>query len=176
MKARPRGRALSAAALTLLAAALTLLAAGCTASEEAPAVEAESATVVRVVDGDTLDVDGAEGFTVRLLGIDAPEAGECGALEATQRLEQLLPPGTDIVVIADPVSDATDRYGRRLAYIETSSHGDLGALLVTEGLTGVWWPSSEPAPTRASGYEQLRDQARDAGTGSWGPCGRLGRG
>ena len=37
-------------------------------------------TVVRVVDGDTLDVSSGE--RVRLIGIDTPEVGECGDDEA----------------------------------------------------------------------------------------------
>ena len=154
---------------------LALLASSCSLVQEQSESSTESATVVRGVDGDTSEARGAEDCTRRVLGIDAPELGECGALEATQRLEQLLPPGADITVITDPVSDPVDRYGRRLAYIETSGAGDLGAVLVTEGLTGVWWPASEPMPERASGYGRLRDQARSEGTGSWGQCGHLGR-
>ena len=46
-------------------------------------------TVVAVVDGDTVDVapsDGSPTLTVRLIGIDAPERGECEADAATWTL------------------------------------------------------------------------------------------
>src|SRR5688572_12430183 len=48
-----------------------------------PASAAELVGTPRVVDGDTLEVDGTR---VRLLGIDAPERGEPGSAEATSAL------------------------------------------------------------------------------------------
>jgi endonuclease YncB( thermonuclease family) len=45
----------------------------------------------RVVDGDTLDVSGPGGeVTVRIVGINAPEAGECFGDEATDALAELV--------------------------------------------------------------------------------------
>jgi micrococcal nuclease len=44
--------------------------------------------VVRVLDGDTLVLEGGE--RVRLIGIDAPEASECFGDEATSRLRELV--------------------------------------------------------------------------------------
>jgi len=43
--------------------------------------------VTRVVDGDSLDL--ADGRRIRLLGLDAPERGECMSLEAYERLKEL---------------------------------------------------------------------------------------
>ncbi|MDT1991628.1 thermonuclease family protein [Micrococcus luteus] len=139
MPPRLRGRA-SLAAVALSALLLT----GCTPSEPAEAgtpsagdggapsaqpvvaqpsstLEAgDPATVVRVVDGDTVVVrkDGRE-ETVRLLNIDTPEtkhpnkAVQCLGPEATQALETLLRPGDDVVLRYD--LERTDRYGRTLA-------------------------------------------------------------
>ncbi|MCV7576238.1 thermonuclease family protein [Micrococcus luteus] len=139
MPPRLRGRA-SLAAVALSALLLT----GCTPSEPAEAgtpsagdggapsaqpvvaqpsstLEAgDPATVVRVVDGDTIVVrrDGQE-ETVRLLNIDTPEtkhpnkAVQCLGPEATQALETLLRPGDDVVLRYD--LERTDRYGRTLA-------------------------------------------------------------
>ena len=130
--------ALPAAALSLL------LLTGCTPSEPAEAgapstgdggapsaqpvvaqpsstLEAgDPATVVRVVDGDTIVVrrDGQE-ETVRLLNIDTPEtkhpnkAVQCLGPEATEALETLLRPGDDVVLRYD--LERTDKYGRTLA-------------------------------------------------------------
>ena len=139
MPPRLRGRA-SLAAVALSALLLT----GCTPSEPAEAgipstgdggapsaqpvvaqpsstLEAgDPATVVRVVDGDTIVVrrDGQE-ETVRLLNIDTPEtkhpnkAVQCLGPEATQALETLLRPGDDVVLRYD--LERTDKYGRTLA-------------------------------------------------------------
>lgn len=87
----------------------------------APAAADEAqATVVRVVDGDTLiaDVDG-ERTRVRLLNIDAPElhhgtqAQECLGPEATAFLARRLPGGTTVTLAFD--REREDRYGRTLA-------------------------------------------------------------
>lgn len=139
MPLRLRGRA-SLAAIALSALLLT----GCTPSEPAEAgtpstgdggapsaqpvvaqpsstLEAgDPATVVRVIDGDTVVVrrDGRE-ETVRLLNIDTPEtkhpnkAVQCLGPEATQALETLLRPGDDVVLRYD--LERTDKYGRTLA-------------------------------------------------------------
>ena len=139
MPPRLRGRA-SLAAVALSALLLT----GCTPSEPAEAgipstgdggapsaqpvvaqpsstLEAgDPATVVRVIDGDTIVVrrDGQE-ETVRLLNIDTPEtkhpnkAVQCLGPEATQALETLLRPGDDVVLRYD--LERTDKYGRTLA-------------------------------------------------------------
>lgn len=165
---RVRGRALVAAVVLCLSS--------CAMSGDQHHVLSVSAEVVRVVDGDTVEVkSNEESQIVRVLGIDAPEAGDCGSGEATERLAQLLPPGSAVAVVGDPVSDSHDRYGRALAYLETEGTGDLGLLLVDEGLVGVWWPRNEPTPARAALYEEHRDLARDALVGSWAVCGELGR-
>lgn len=90
-------------------------------SGSAPAgVEGDPATVVRVVDADTVEVDrdGAQ-ETVRLLNIDTPEtkhpnkAVQCLGPEATDLLESLLEPGDRVVLQYD--QERTDPYGRTLA-------------------------------------------------------------
>lgn len=94
-----------------------------------------------VVDGDTIWVDGEK---VRLQSIDAPEImGKCRyerdlAERAKQRLSQLLS--------SEPFSispSGKDRYGRTLASIYISS-GEVGALMVREGLALVWRGRREP--------------------------------
>lgn len=82
--------------------------------------EAEAATVVRVVDGDTLviELDGEE-ERVRLLNIDAPESVhpsrpvECMGPEASEHMESLVQPGDDVVLEFD--QERTDQYDRLLA-------------------------------------------------------------
>ena len=80
----------------------------------------ESATVERIIDGDTLDASiKRETVRIRLLNIDTPEIGrdgnpsECFAEEAKQRLEELVPPGTKVHLEYD--QERLDKYGRTLA-------------------------------------------------------------
>lgn len=71
-------------------------------------------TVTHVVDGDTIDVTG--GVRVRLIGIDTPERGACGATEATAALRALVD-GRRVVLVPG-ARDDVDRYGRLLRYVE----------------------------------------------------------
>lgn len=80
----------------------------------------ESATVERIIDGDTLDASiQRETVRIRLLNIDTPEIGrdgnpsECFAEEAKQRLAELVPPGTKVHLEYD--QERLDKYGRTLA-------------------------------------------------------------
>lgn len=80
----------------------------------------DRAVVLRVVDGDTLDVryDGTE-HRVRLLNVDTPEtkhpgkAVECLGPEATSYLQETLEPGDEVRLEFDV--ELLDRYGRELA-------------------------------------------------------------
>ncbi len=82
--------------------------------------DGEQATLVRVVDGDTLVVDlGGQEERVRLLNIDTPETVhpsrpvECMGPEATERMEELVSPGDQLVLEFD--QERTDQYDRLLA-------------------------------------------------------------
>ncbi len=89
----------------------------------APPPDLPSAPVVRVVDGDTVDVrlDG-QVARLRLIGIDTPETVDprkpvqCFGREASAKAHELLD-GQTITVEADTTQDDVDRYGRLLRYI-----------------------------------------------------------
>ena len=87
-----------------------------------------AATVVRVVDGDTIVVRlGDRTETVRLIGIDTPESvardrpDECYGAEASSRLAELLPPGTAVQLTRDV--EPRDMYDRLLAYVHRPDDG-----------------------------------------------------
>lgn len=84
-----------------------------------------------VTDGDTIDVriDGRV-ETVRLVGMNAPERGECLADEAGRVLRARVD-GERVELVRD-VSDR-DRYGRLLRYVEVEGD-DVGAELIRAGL------------------------------------------
>ncbi|MBS1692472.1 MAG: thermonuclease family protein [Actinobacteria bacterium] len=83
----------------------------------APAASADAtATVLRVVDGDTIDVvDDARGrLRVRVLGIDTPETKgteECWGRQATEFATATLL-NRRVALVTDASQDAHDRYGR----------------------------------------------------------------
>ena len=84
--------------------------------------------VARVVDGDIVELGNGE--TVRLVGIDAPETGECGHDRATDRLAGLVL--GQAVRLLRPDEDR-DRYGRLLRYVDVGDQ-DVGLRLIRRGL------------------------------------------
>ncbi|PQZ92331.1 hypothetical protein CQ018_12580 [Arthrobacter sp. MYb227] len=112
-------RKLGAAIATVMSFGLVMTA--CTAVP-APSKNSDesAATVVRIIDGDTIvaDISGTD-TTVRLLNIDTPETKhpdkpvECLGQEATDFTESLLAPG-DKVTLAYGI-ERLDPYGRTLA-------------------------------------------------------------
>lgn len=85
-----------------------------TAAAPSSTVAASTVRVVAVIDGDTIDV--AALGRVRLIGIDAPERGECGHGEATMVLASLV--WDRDVQLVPGARDDSDRYGRLLRYVE----------------------------------------------------------
>ncbi len=120
-------------------------------------------SIEQVVDGDTLKVQGADGrFTVRLVGINSPEKGECFATQATAAMQELLA-GHTVTLVKD-VSE-TDQYGRLLRFVQTDAGVDVGAEMVRGGFAvSRRYP---PDIARNDGYDQIQAQARGAGVGEW---------
>lgn len=118
-----------------------------------------------VVDGDTvrLHVDGVQ-ESVRLVGINAPERGECLADEARALLGQLLAGGP--IRLERDTSDR-DRYGRLLRYVYT------GDVLVNEALVEAGMAVAhryEPDTANAGRLEAAQARAQAAGAGQWAPA------
>ncbi|HEY8525634.1 MAG TPA: thermonuclease family protein [Acidimicrobiales bacterium] len=133
------------------------------------------ATVVRVVDGDTLVVElaGRE-VPVRLIGIDTPETVapgrpvECYGAEASDHLRALAPAGTAVRLERDV--EARDMYDRLLAYVYRS--GD-GLLLNRAQVDGGFAEADDHPPNTAlrSELHAAEAAARAAGAGLWSACG-----
>lgn len=126
----------------------------------------EAVTVVRVIDGDTIEIEGGE--RVRYIGVDTPESTtrqECFGAEATRRNRELLE-GREVELEKD-VSE-TDRYGRLLRYIWAD--GELvNEALVREGFAVV---STYPPDVKyQEGFLAAQQEARAAGAGLWSACG-----
>ena len=97
-------------------------------ADPAPA-PAPAVTVARVVDGDTVEM--SDGTTIRFIGIDTPEQGECGYDEATTRLSALVL--DQPVTLTGGARDDIDRYGRLLRYVDLMDGTDVNQTMVAEG-------------------------------------------
>jgi micrococcal nuclease len=95
----------------------------------------ERGSVVKIVDGDTLDVtiDGRP-ERVRIFGIDTAERGDRCFAEASDRLRAL---AADDVRLAPDARDR-DRSGRLLRYVYTREGTSIDAIMVAEGLARAW--------------------------------------
>jgi endonuclease YncB( thermonuclease family) len=125
--------------------------------------------VTEVIDGDTIDVaQGAMEMTVRLIGINAPEADECWSEEATSALGELV--GAGPVWLRVDVTDL-DQFGRSLRYVIDAAGDDVGALMVEQGAAIA--RSYPPDTANDDRYALLQEAARRDGRGLWaaGACG-----
>lgn len=99
------------------------------------------ATVVKVVDGDTIDATVDLGFSVhkkerlRLIGLNAPEHGSQLGDDATAWLRTQLPIGTAIIIRTQ--KDKTEKYGRMLATLLLNDV-NLNLKLIELGLAKSW--------------------------------------
>ena len=119
--------------------------------------------VVEIVDGDTLLVDGPDGAaSVRLIGINTPEVGECFYEQATDGLRALT--GVEGVRLVRDVSEI-DQYGRLLRFVESPDGVDIGAALVEAGLAVS--RRYEPDTARNDTYDRLQADAQADGRGIW---------
>jgi endonuclease YncB( thermonuclease family) len=147
---------------------LTILLMG--AAAPAAAQESHPATVSDVVDGDTLDARLTDGsvLRVRLIGIDTPEAGACGADRATAALEQLVL-GRAIALVGDPTQGGQDRFGRSLFYVDRDDGLDAGRELLRSGWAEVLVVGN--GFERVGPYRGAARQATRSGTGVHARCG-----
>jgi len=129
-------------------------------SSESSSINANrSVKVTRVLDGDTIEVEGGE--RVRYLGINAPESGQPFSTEATRENERLVA-GRTITLEFDVQTQ--DRYKRLLAYVW------VGDVLVNEEIVKNGYAVIETIQPNLK-YQDLilkaQQEARDACRGLW---------
>lgn len=168
------------------AALALLLLAGCAAPQAADPGEpgvpvpdgAQRATVVRVVDGDTVQLEGigdgplrdGDRERVRVLLIDTPEVHtqrECFGEQAFERARALLPEGSTVRVEAD--EDPRDRFGRALLHLWTDAGVNVGEALVREGYAEVL--VVRPNERYLDAFDAAERAAQGDALGLWGECG-----
>jgi endonuclease YncB( thermonuclease family) len=132
----------------------------------------QKAKIIRVIDGDTYKVKllGGPKRTVRVLGIDTPEAfggKECGGPAASQAAKKMLPPGTRVLLISDTTQDNKDRYGRILRYV-IEGNLDVGRNQLNQGHARVY--VFDKPFKRVASYRAAQKKAKQADKGLWGHC------
>lgn len=155
---------------TILVALLVTWALGSLASAAQGPYPTLTATVVRVIDGDTVDVlfNGKQ-ERVRLIGVDTPETvhPEVGVEpwgpEASAFTKRHLPPGTVVRLELDV--QERDRYGRLLAYLYLPDGRMLNELLLQEGLAQLL--TIPPNVRYVDQFVAAQQQAREARKGVW---------
>lgn len=142
-------------------------------SSPPPAAE-RTVTVLRVVDGDTILVRGANGRSerVRYIGVDTPESVkpdspvECFGREASDYNKQLVQ-GRKVRLVPD--REPEDRFGRSLAFVYV---GDtfVNARLISGGYARTI--EIEPNTSRAEYFADLERVAIRTRKGLWRACDR----
>ena len=134
-----------------------------------------AATVVRVVDGDTIDLRfGGTTERVRLIGIDTPETVkpntpvQCYGPEASAHTKALLPKGTAVTVERD--LEPRDTYGRLLLYVHRASDHLFVNLDLAQG--GFARPLTiAPNTAHEADFAAAVAAAQAGKVGLWGACG-----
>ena len=128
----------------------------------------DSATVQRVVDGDTLRL--GDGRNVRMIGLNTPELGKQGrsdepfAVAARKRLEALVAASDGRVGLV-PGKESKDHYGRTLAHVYGADGANLEAQMLAEGLG--FQVAVAPNVDLVACQQAAERNARQAGLGVW---------
>lgn len=140
-----------------------------------------AAQVIRVIDGDTLEVqiDG-QAYDVRLIGVNTPETVhpsepvQCFGPQASQFTKDMVARAGSNVLLEKDVSE-TDKYGRLLRYVWLQ-HPD-GLRMLNQELVAQGYAQSSSYPPDIKYQELFREAARKARTqdrGLWGSCEAFG--
>ena len=133
----------------------------------------QSYSVVKVIDGDTIQVErGGERELVRLLGINTPEVEssyrrqECFGPEASGETKRLLE-GRKVYLLPDPNASDRDKYNRLLRYVFLPNGEFVNAELVKNGYAFSY--ILEPIQFQDF-FDNLEEKAQKNKLGLWGEC------
>lgn len=127
--------------------------------------------VVKVVDGDTLDVDlNGETVRLRLIGIDTPETVDprkpvqCFGKEASDRAKSLLN-GKKVSLEMDSTQGDKDSYGRLLRYVILADGTNFNQKMIADGYA-FEYTYSKPYRYQET-FKKAQKSARESKKGLW---------
>ncbi len=132
------------------------------------------ARVVRVIDGDTIQVfvkDAKE--TVRLIGVDTPETVDprkpvqCFGKQASDFTKSLLT-GKTVYLESDATQGDTDKYQRLLRYVFLEDGTNVNRLLIKEGYAHEY--TYKVPYTYQTAFKDAEKSARENNKGLWAMC------
>ena len=134
-------------------------------------VTSSSSAVLKVVDGDTLDVniDGVK-TKIRVIGINTPEtvdprkSVECFGKEASDKAKSILT-GQSVALKNDPTQSDADKYGRFLRYIALPDGSDYGLKMIKEGYAYEY--TYDIPYQRQNEYKAAQKEAENDKVGLW---------
>lgn len=128
------------------------------------------ALVIRVIDGDTIEVSiGETKEIVRLLGIDAPESvdperqTQCFGIQAAEQL-RLLVNSKRIYLGVDRFAPNRDKYERLLRYVYNENGEMINLEMIKKGYAFAYTPG---ALEHFSDLRYFEKQARESNIGLW---------
>lgn len=124
--------------------------------------------VTKVIDGDSIEVEGSTTGQVEIIGITAPRADktQCGAADSTGFATRTLG-GSQVTLIVDPGQPRLDKNGRRLASVRTADGLDYATLAAQAGMVR-YYEGATPV-TQATEIKAAQTEAEKAERGLWGP-------
>lgn len=133
--------------------------------------EKQTAQVVKVIDGDTIEVS-VNGKTekIRVIGINTPETVDprrpvqCFGREASIFAKQKLL-GKTVILETDPTQGERDKYQRLLRFVFIDGVVDYGEMIIREGY-GNEYTYDLPYKYQSE-YKLAEQEARTAGRGLW---------
>lgn len=135
--------------------------------------EAEGYRVVKVVDGDTLDVEiDGKIERLRLIGIDTPETVDprkeiqCFGIEASNKAKELLS-GQFVSLESDESQGERDKYKRLLRYVILPDGTNFNQYMISEGFAHEY--TYDEAYNYQAEFKLAEVEARNNSKGLWSP-------
>ncbi len=139
---------------------------------QAPSEKIYGTQVIKVVDGDTIDVSiNGEAEKLRLIGINTPETVdprrpvECFGKEASARAKEILT-NKQVTLEYDPTQDKVDKYGRTLAYVILADGTNFNKKMIEDGYAYEY--TYEKPYKYQTEFKAAQKRAEDNKRGLWG--------
>ena len=130
--------------------------------------------VLKVVDGDTLDIDmDGKIERIRLIGMDTPETVDprktvqCFGKEASDKAKEMLSEKM-VNIETDNSQGERDSYGRLLRYVYLEDGTLFNKYMIAEGYVHEYTYQSNPYKYQAD-FQEAEKQSREAEKGLWNP-------